>query len=600
MFKKGLSWLLGCCWILSSHAASIQNKIDEMINKVDPNINLGMKIIDLNTQTVLYQRRPTQLFIPASNMKLFSTAAALLLFGPDYQFENQLSTHAPQLENGVLKGSVYLNLSGDPSFGRKQLKYLLNALPALGVRQIQGNFIIVSSLEQITTPAPGVVAKDFSYRYGAPIGPVIIDENQINITVNPGANIGKHAIVEYHAPENAIKLRNNVITSDKTKGCGVQFQIDENNQLTLNGCIGIHQAAIQQHVAIRNPLSYLSELIKYQLSKEHIRLDGQVILSHATPRASLVIASQKSAPLTRLMSDTLKPSNNVYANSIYLHTANKLNGSNVNWQQADPIIRNFLQKNTGIALQNAIFTDGSGLSRNNRVTPEQTLKLLTYIYTRFPLAYEYIAALPVSAQDGTLQRRFVREHSRGLIRAKTGSMTGISSLSGYIYTTNGHTLAFTLYINTLPGTKPNISGKYSSLVNQICNFLVQQRPENTVHTSLLSKFHLPFHDRLSKAALSRQQQFKWRRLEYAIKSALKNQPVTVLFRHQKLVLIDHNAQVNKVWHTLEKISTKYPFAVVLNSRVAPDVKHKPLLLWINNNTSGSQRTWIVKNVRDDK
>ena len=178
-------------------------------------------------------------------------------------------------------------------------------------------------------------------------------------------------------------------------------------------------------------------------------------------------------------------------------------------------------------------------------------------------------------------------------------MTGVSSLSGYVYTTNGHTLAFTLYINTLPGTKPNVSGKYRSLVDQICNFLTQQHPDDKPHHTFLSKFYIPFHDKLSHAGILHQRQSHWRRLEYALKSALKNQPVTILFRNQQLVIIDHNTQVNTVWHALEKIRAKYPFAVVLNGRVAPDAKKKPLLLWVNNNTSNMQRTWTIRSVRGE-
>ena len=600
MIQNKIFGIIGTLWVLNLQAASIQNQIDTMINKIDPNINLGMEVMDLNTQTIIYQRRAQQLFVPASNMKLFSEASALLFLGPDYQFENQLTTNAPQLENGTLKGSIYLHLSGDPSFNHKNLYALFEKLSTLGVQHIQGNVVINSSLSNITQPTLGVVAKDFNYSYGAPVGPLIIDENQLHIIINPGASVGKPAIVEYTVPQNVIKLNNKVVTASTPKGCGVQFQIDANNQLTLNGCIGINQAAIQQHIAIRNPLSYLSALIKNQLAKEHIQLDGQVILSQIAHKPALIIAKQKSKHLSQLMSDTLKPSDNVYADSIYLHTASKISGHNVNWQQAGDAVKQFLQKTTGISFQNAVFSDGSGLSRNNRVTPDQTLKLLKYMYINFPLTYEYIAALPISGQDGTLQRRFKREHHRGLIRAKTGTMTGISSLSGYMHATNGHTLAFTMYINTLPGTKPSVSGKYRSLVEQICNFLIRQNSDKKTGYNLKSLFHIPFHNKPSHAEQMHQKQAKWRRLEYALKNSLKNQPVTVLFHNQELVLIDHNAQVNKVWHILEKIRQKHAFSVVLNGSVAPDSKQQPTLLWINNKTTSMQRIWTLRNELDEK
>ena len=97
MIQNKIFGIIGTLWVLNLQAASIQNQIDTMINKIDPNINLGMEVMDLNTQTIIYQRRAQQLFVPASNMKLFSEASALLFLGPDYQFENQLTTNFKRL-----------------------------------------------------------------------------------------------------------------------------------------------------------------------------------------------------------------------------------------------------------------------------------------------------------------------------------------------------------------------------------------------------------------------------------------------------------------------------------------------------------------------
>lgn len=111
-----------------SFSASIQGEVDRLINRINPNVNLGIVVLDLTSGQTLYSRNADRLYIPASNMKLFSEAAALMVLGPDYRFKNQLSISAGKIEHGVLQGNVYVRLSGDPSFNRDDLKTLLYSL----------------------------------------------------------------------------------------------------------------------------------------------------------------------------------------------------------------------------------------------------------------------------------------------------------------------------------------------------------------------------------------------------------------------------------------------------------------------------------------
>ena len=366
------------------------------------------------------------------------------------------------------------------------------------------------------------------------------------------------------------------------------------NHLTVRGCIRVGQWAMQQRIAIRNPLSYAQELVKQRLAHLNIKLDGQVQLGGA-PLSSLLLATHVSKPINQLMADTLKPSDNLYADSLYLHAAAKLQGKPLNWAQAQPVVKNFLQQQTGINLQNAVLTDGSGLSRQDLLTPEQTVSLLRFLHDRFPLSYEYIAALPVAGRDGTLQKRFRKTTQQGFLRAKTGTMTGIMSLSGYLYTANAHTLAFSIFINTARGTPPAISGRYRSMIETLCDFLLAQKP---------SDFYLPkpinaharvaFQQRSTQADRLHAQQAKWRRIESAVKTALSNQSVTVLFRNEQLVLIDHGADANKVWSVLQTLSKKYSFSVALHGTSSPaKIQQTPRLLWVNTASESAPRTWTV-------
>lgn len=585
-----------CLWALlsiSSYGVSLQSDLDHLINRLNPNVNLGMVVLDLTSGDTLYKRNAEHLFIPASNMKLFSEAAALMALGPDYQFKNQLSTSANQLQDGVLKGDLYLRLSGDPSFSRDDLKELLTALKEWNINVIQGNVYIDSSLAEITPYPPGWLTADLSYSYGAPIAPLMLDANRLMVTVNPGAKAGDPAIVEVDDGGGAIVLTNQATTKASEKGCGVGFTLDKNNQLTVRGCVGVGQWAVQQRLAIKNPLMYAQGMIQSELAKEHIQLNGQVQLAK-TPAGSLLVATQHSKPVSQLMADTLKPSDNLYADSLYLHAAAKINGAPLNWNEAQPVVKSFLEQQTGIDLKNAVFTDGSGLSRYNLVTPKQTITLLKFLYQRFPMSYEYIAALPISGRDGTLQKRFKTPAQQGFVRAKTGTMTGMNSLSGYLYTANGHTLAFAMYINRLPGKS---AGPGRPLLDALCTYLLQQSPGS----SRLARVFAP-HSRIkfqlnpTQGDVQRAHQARWRRLESQIRFALKGQDVNVVYRGDELIVRDNQSDANKVWTALQLVSKKYPFAVALSSReltITP--QGKPMMLWMQSTSeSNPQRTWVIR------
>ncbi|OGV43519.1 MAG: D-alanyl-D-alanine carboxypeptidase/D-alanyl-D-alanine-endopeptidase, partial [Legionellales bacterium RIFCSPHIGHO2_12_FULL_42_9] len=577
--------------------ASIASGADHLINQVSPNLNIGIEVVDVTTGVTLYQRNQNKLFIPASNMKLFSDAAALMILGPDYRFRNQLSMGVSELKKGQLDGNLYFKLPGDPSFTHDRLMNLLCALNEWKINRIHGNVVIDSGHANVDAYPPGWMARDLTYSYGAPLSPVMIDANRMLVTVNPAERPDQPAIVEVDGDHGSIVIHNEVKTRARGARCGVSFVMKEDsNELTVRGCIAVGQWAIQQKMAIRNPLIYAQRLIKKLLAEENITLDGNVMLGK-TPTGSLLLATDTSKPIAQVMADTLKPSDNLYADSLYLHAAAKLKGVPVNWNEAQTIIKNFLQQQTGIPLQNAILTDGSGLSRNDRVTPTQTVGLLRFLYDRFPLTYEYIAALPISGRDGTLQRRFKRPEQQDLVRAKTGTMTGIVSLSGYVYTANAHTIAFAIFINTLRGTKPSVAGQSRYLVDALCTYFLRQKPaSHSWAKNVPLRQRIQYQKMPAQADLQRGHAAQWRRLETVVKHALQGQTVAVIFRGNELLLRDNQANASSVLNALRTLRNKYSFSVALTSKDKPTVDGKPLVLWseLADGQNEAKRTWLIR------
>jgi D-alanyl-D-alanine carboxypeptidase/D-alanyl-D-alanine-endopeptidase (penicillin-binding protein 4) len=572
-------------------SSPLQIAADKIINQVDPATNIGVSVLDLTTGEVLYQRNAQRSFIPASNMKLFSDAAALMALGPDYRFQTKLSTNASSIENGTLNGSIFIHLPGDPSLTRHDLADLLRELQILGIKRIHGNVILVSNNSAVSAYAPGWVEKDYKYSYGAPLAPVVLDENRLWVTVNPANKVGAPAVVEY-GEQNGIVLHNQVKTVASEKGCGVGVNLDAENQLTTTGCVGAGQWAVQQRVPIINPLRYMQAIVRGELANLNIAVDGQIQLGNTT-KNTLLIASHSSKPIAQLLADTLKPSDNLYADSLFLHAATKINGSPLNWAQAQQVVKNFLQQQTGVNLQTAVLTDGSGLSRQDLLSPQQTVGLLQFLHQKFPLSYEYIAALPIAGQDGTLQRRLRLPSQKGLVRAKTGTMSGIVGLSGYLYTANSHTLAFAIFVNRTPQTPSNVAGRYRSLVDTLCAFFLRQKPSNMIYAgkTYLNKL-LAYQQKPNQLELQRGKNAKWRHLEIAIKNATKGLPVTVIYRGNTLLIQDHNLNSNAVWSALQKLRNRNIFAVSLTDRLQPPSGSQNQLLWIK--TSEPLRTWTIK------
>ena len=584
-----------CCSSIVAQANTIPASIHQLIQKTDPNIKLGMMVVDLTTGYTLYDHQARKLFVPASNMKLFSEAFAMLAMGTDYQIPSTLSTDAKTITQGRLNGSLYLHLSPDPSLNHRDLYALFDQLQKWHITDFSGDVVVDSDLAGVAPYAPGMTPRDQQFSYGAPIGPVILDENRLSITVNPASQVGQMAVVETTSPDGVFKIDNQVKTQANPKGCGVSMNFDNLDVLHVRGCVGVGQLALIQRIPIRQPQSFLSAHIRYQLKQLNINWQGQVRYGHM-PAKTMQIARHYSPPLQQLMSATLKPSDNLYANSLYLLATNHIRHAPSNWSEAQAIAPNYLKEITHINFDNAVFTDGSGLSHFNQVTPYQTLSLLTYLYTKFPLAYEYISALPISGYDGTLVRRLNRPDQKGLVRAKTGTLVGVYSLSGYLLSKNDHILAFAIYINTRKGTPPQIAGRYRGFIDAATNILIQSQPSNFHHSLFFTHENHMGKTNLTAEDMARRQLAFWRNLEYALKRELNAKPVTVVFHSQELVIEDHGASDAVIWQVLKKLNANRPFSVALDSMQAPNIGADALkLLWLQHQPEhGLQKKWIIR------
>lgn len=452
--------------------APIAANIDRIITATDPNVNIGMVIVNLNSGQILYQRNPERTYIPASILKLFTSAAALIYFGADYTFSTSLLGDPEHINDGVLSGNITLKLSGDPSLSQENLSQLLTQLKTNHhINTIAGDFVIDTSIFNPEKPyGPGWMVEDTYYAYGTRLSPIILDQNQINLVIEANGTAGKPAVIDMKSPANdLIPLTNTATTGDKNADCKIKQQTATDNAVTISGCIALNTNAITKDLAIRDPLAYSEQLISQLLARQDIQLTGHITTTGKTPGKSSQLASITSSPLSQLVTTILKDSNNLFADAIFLKIGNIHAKSGGDWKASAQAVKQILREALALDLTESVIVDGSGLSRYNLLSPTQIGQLLTWIYHDFQDRDEFMAALPLAGKDGTLEDYPLNGNLPGYFRAKTGSMSGVINLAGYLTTQADEDLAFVIMISGFSGPIEN----YIQLIGNITDYLAK-------------------------------------------------------------------------------------------------------------------------------
>lgn len=444
--------------------AKIAKHIDQLIKATDPNVNIGVYVVDLDNDKLIYSRNAKRSFTPASTQKLLTAAAALLYFGPSYEYQTKLLSDAKISRGKHLKGNLYLKLDVDPSLKKYDILNLFSQLRRRHIQEINGNIIIDSTEIAKVDYGPGWMIEDSVYGYGTKNGPVVLDENRFNVFVEP-TTINKKAYVKLIQPNPAIKIINHLITKAKNAHCKIKYKMNPQNELTVSGCVALNAGSDIQSVAVNNPLKYATDIIKWALRELAIKHNGQIKLGE-TPKKARRLALHESAPLSYIVSKMLKPSDNLYAESVYLKLGAQYYKQPGSWRLGRKAMQSILKKKAKVNFQSSIVKDGSGMSRYNLITPKQLVSVLAYMFQHFPAGPEFIAAMPIGGEDGTLRKR-MKKQLQGYVRAKTGGMRGVTALAGYIYTKHGNIYAFAIMTN---GVTKSLS-KYRHLEEKIVKYL---------------------------------------------------------------------------------------------------------------------------------
>jgi D-alanyl-D-alanine carboxypeptidase/D-alanyl-D-alanine-endopeptidase (penicillin-binding protein 4) len=423
----------------------------------------GILITDLATGRPLYQHNAHRLFVPASNMKLFTTALALTRLGPGHRYLTRLASTAPPDENGRLAGDLVLVGGGDPNFSSRVLPYnqrtefssnplqpledLAEQVAALGVREITGNIIGDDTWFPWQRYVDSWDLEDIVLHDGAPVTALAFNDNVVALRLRPGAQAGERPLVSFQPPSEFYTVDNRASTvMSRTNRRVIRISREPGERVIhVTGDVVHGTAGESIVVSVDDPALFAAQALREALIRRSIHVTGLAVGRHEpAPEVTFTLASLSSMPLIEDLRLTNKVSQNLHAEIMLREVARERRGSG-SLENGLAELREFAGE-ADISGSDFLPEDGCGLSRKNLVTPSALVALLTYMWNS-PQHDMWLETLPVSGEDGNLRLRYRSTPlGKGQIHAKTGSMTHVSALSGYFLSAEGP-LAFSILAN---------------------------------------------------------------------------------------------------------------------------------------------------------
>jgi D-alanyl-D-alanine carboxypeptidase/D-alanyl-D-alanine-endopeptidase (penicillin-binding protein 4) len=445
----------------------------------------GIIVVDQATNETLYERNADLYFTPASNAKLYTTAFALATLGPDYHFRTTIESATPPDAGGRVHGDVVFVGRGDPDLSNRKFPYaqkadrdgipekviaeLADAVAAKGVKQIDGDIVADDSYFAYDPYPEGWSVGDLYFSFGAPISAIDLDDNTLTVAVQPGEHLGDPAILAIEPWAGYETFGHDVTTgpSVSKQRFSVVRQPGQHSIL-LRGSIPLNAPPAKLDLALDEPAEYTGRLLKLLLTARGVRVVGGVRVQHGAPPERqadgstvlvppvapavvsadpMILAEHTSPPLLESIRMLNKISQNLHAELLLRTIAREK--ADVGTTDAGVVIERDFLKIAGIADGDVVLADGSGLSREDLVTPRATAQLLEYAAQQ-PWGESYISTLPVAGEDGTLEDRMKGTAAAGRIHAKTGALEHVRGISGYATTVHGAHLVFSMFMNNNP------------------------------------------------------------------------------------------------------------------------------------------------------
>jgi len=412
----------------------------------------GAMVISLTRGDTLYALNPGEEMLPASTMKLFTSAIAFETFGPNYHFSTDALRDAPVGPDGTLNGNLYIRGDGDPALSGKFLpggasapmNRLADLVAQQGIKHITGSVIVDATGFDDQKIPEGWLTRYLQASYAARVSALSLNENLIAVAVTPTA-AGKPATVALEPSTSAIPLVSNVRTVAGA-GARLSFRKLGNGTIQANGSIGMRAGTRKYVYIVEDPPSFATGAFMNALIARGVKVDGGIKLGK-TPATATKVTGLQSPALATMIAAMNRESINHYAELLFRDAARGPTRTAVgSVENASSVLDKFFATKVGVDTTRLIFADGSGLSTLDRVTPRAQVQLLSYAH-RASWGPWLHSSLPVAGNSELLKRRMRNTPAEGNLHAKTGTTNDVIALAGYVTAVNGEVLAFSFLYN---------------------------------------------------------------------------------------------------------------------------------------------------------
>jgi D-alanyl-D-alanine carboxypeptidase/D-alanyl-D-alanine-endopeptidase (penicillin-binding protein 4) len=436
------------------------------------NALIGIHVADLETGKTMFEMNSNKLFIPASVLKLVTSAAALEILGPDYRFKTSVG-YSGKIINGTLKGDLIIIGGGDPALGSEYFKdryfapHFLETwakqIRAAGIKRIDGNLVLDGSLYDSQKIPRTWIWEDMGNYYGAGTSALTIYDNQFRISFRSPEIAGLPTeMISVYPKVNGLHFQNEVLSSDMNSDQAYVFGSPIDGTRIIRGTIPKNRRAFTIKASNPFPENLLAEEFVHFLAREGVFLSGQIVFEKEIISEFNQVYVTESPTLAEIVKVLNFESVNLFAEHLVKQIAAETTGIG-SLEPGLKIISEFWENN-GLNTLQIFMEDGSGLSHFNAVSPAFLTSVLRYMANTSKNSASFSESLPTAGQ-GTLYHFNSQNFPGKMLRAKSGSMTRVRCYVGYIQSISGHNLSFSIMVN-------HFSGSHQKLISELEKLLL--------------------------------------------------------------------------------------------------------------------------------
>ncbi|RIH65354.1 D-alanyl-D-alanine carboxypeptidase/D-alanyl-D-alanine-endopeptidase [Mariniphaga sediminis] len=433
--------------------------------------SVGISVTDLATGDPVFERNDKKLFIPASVLKLVTSAAALEILGPDYRFQTRIG-YTGTIKNGILKGDIVVIGGGDPALGSEYfqndyfhphfMETWAQRIKAAGIKRVEGNLVLDGSLYDTEKIPPTWIWEDMGNYYGAGTSALAVYDNLFRIVFRSPAEAGQPTeIISVNPKVEGMEWKNEVLSSVENRDLAYVFGSPHNGQRIVRGTIPRNRKSFSIKASNPFPEKLLADDFLHHLAREGVFITGKIRSETVEKSAFLQIYMTESPTLSEIVKVLNRESVNLFAEQLVKQVAAEKTGTG-NRETGLKIITEFW-KNRGLDTRQLLMEDGSGLSHFNVVSPAFLSSVLRYMENNSKNRDSFFKSLPTAGQ-GTLYHFSQQHFPEQALRIKSGSMTRIRCYSGYVRTSGGKHLSITIMVNHFTGSSVQLISEIEKLL----------------------------------------------------------------------------------------------------------------------------------------